>query len=136
MSIASSVPSAYKEGFMYSTQQRKNMRRSKKAITGTSAGQGSKLKGAPEPSRDVFVYRVEKGVEPKDIEEHMTTNHVTVRGVNKVSNDEAKYCSFKVEIKISDLNTVLESDFWPAGICVRRFYRPRADTKTNLETWE
>lgn len=134
-SLSSLAPSGHNEGFMYTGQQKKLMKKHKKSITGQGApGLGSKLKGAPEPSRDVFVYRVQKGVEAKDIQDHMAEQNIQIRDVKMISNEEAKFCSFKVEIKLSDYDTVVDSAFWPEGIRVRRYYKPRP--KSTLESWD
>ena len=129
-----SKPSFFEEGFEYTTEQRKRNKSQRKrtAVTGTSSS--SKLKGAPEPSRDLFVYRVEKGTEIGDIEEYLTSKHTSCRSVAKVSNPDAKFDSFKVEIKASDMSHLLDANFWPMGICVRRFFKPRVNNSAE-EIW-
>ena len=47
--------------------------------------------------------------------------------MDKLSKKEAKFDGFKIEIKLSDLHTVIESEFWPNDICVRMYYKPRND---------
>ena len=129
-SLTSNVsrPSATTDGFEYpSTYMKKNRR--KKHITGTS--RTGKLQGAPEPSRDIFVYRVSKEATETVIGEHMLEQNVEVRRVEKVSNVNAKYGSFKVELKLSDLEKVLDANFWPEGVCVRRFFQPRKSENHN-----
>lgn len=80
---------------------------------------------APEPSRDIFVYRVAKGTSEKDIQEYMADNNVNVRSIELVSLDVAKFSSFKVELRKSDLNRALEAEFWPTGVCVRKYFKTR-----------
>ena len=131
-SLDSSVsgPSAADEGFEYSTGQRRKKRRSKaRAIAGTSLQSGT-LRGAPEPSRHVFVYRVSKGTSDQDLGQFMSDGGVTVRSTERMSKDEARFESFKIEVKTSELETVLCSAFWPEGIYVRRFYTHRRKTET------
>ena len=129
------MPSCAAEGFEYSSDQRKRQRKknNKKVVTGTSREQSGNLKGAPEPSREVFVYRVVKGTEENDIQEYLEEKNIAIRGVQKVSKEEAKFVSFRVEIKVSDMKKVLDSDFWPEGIHVRRFFKPRSNTTE--ESW-
>ena len=50
---------------------------------------------------------------------------VQPRKVEKVSNIDAKFSSFKVEIKITDVEKVIDANFWPTGIYVRMFYTPK-----------
>lgn len=136
-SLASSGPSWYDEGFDYTGEQKKKkMKRVKnrKAVTGTSTMLSGKLKGAPEPSRDIFVYRVVKDTTESEIQDYIVDNNIAVRGVSKVSNTEARFDSFRVEIKVSDLNQVLNASFWPEGICVRRFFKPKPSNTPDL--WE
>ena len=117
------------DGALHTASQRRQARR-RKPITGTRAAMG-KLKGAPEPSRDLFVYRVDKLVTDEDISSYLSDNGVEVRAIKLVSNSESRFASFKVELKVSDINKVLASDFWPEGICVRRFYTRRAGNQGN-----
>jgi hypothetical protein len=119
-SAASSQPSGNQEEFQYPRYHR----RRKTTIRGTRAGSNIRIKGAPEPSRDVFVYRVDKGT--TDIEDFLTDNGINSRSVIIVSNNEARFSSFKVEVKVSELEKLLDPEFWPDGICVRRFYKPRS----------
>ena len=128
-SLVSSVPSHYSEGFEYPADQRRRQRKktsgTRKAVTGTSLVSSGKLRGAPEPSRDIFVYRAVKGTLERDIEEYLCEHKIAVRKVTLSSNEEAKFASFKVEIKASDMRTVFDADFWPIGICARRFFKPK-----------
>ncbi len=98
-----------------------------KAITGTKAVEGG-LQGAPEPSRDIFIYRARKHTTENDIMCYLKDDEIETRSVKKVSNIEARFDSFKVEIIISDMVKVLLLDFWPEGVCVRRFHKPRNDS--------
>ncbi len=122
----SSRPSAYRDGFEYPAAHRRKSRR-QKPVTGTSTVQGT-LRGAPEPSRDIFVYRVQKGNTSEVIHNHITSSDIEPRSVTMVSNSEAKFDSFKVVIKLSDMHKILSPDFWPEGVCVRRFFKPRNDS--------
>ena len=123
-SLLSSAPSMYDAGFEFPTEEKKKRRRinNRKAVTGTLKRSNGKLTGAPEPSRDIFVYRVSKGTSEDDIKDYIACSDISVRGVCKVSKSEAKFDSFRVEVKISDLHRLLDADFWPIGICVRRYF--------------
>jgi hypothetical protein len=121
-----SQPSQPSQGFQY---QRQRNKRKANHVTGTSLS--GKFSGAPEPSRDIFVYRVSKETTESDIEEYMSENEITVRGVSTVSHDTAKFSSYKVEIKKSDLDRALKAEFWPIGVCVRRYYAPK-----NSQSWQ
>ena len=136
-SLASNIskPSHFDEGFEYPSGQRRKNRNAQKKSTVTGISHSSKLRGAPEPSRDLFVYRVEKSTEVNDIIEYLSSKKVTARNVTKVSNSEAKFDSFKVEVKVSDMHVLLDEHFWPKGICIRRFFKPRAQT-SGIDSWD
>ena len=101
---------------------RKRMRRRAQAVVGT--GMSGSVRGAPQPNRDIFVFRVELG-DADGIKNYMTERNIDVRNIEKKSNDEAHLKSFKVTVCVAQLVHVLEPDFWPKGVCVRRWYQPR-----------
>ncbi len=71
------------------------------------------------------MYREAKDTPTTAISDYIIKHNVQIRSINQVSNDEAKYCSFKVEIRVTDMSKILDPEFWPVGVCVRRFYKPR-----------
>ena len=66
-----------------------------------------------------------KDTHSEEIKQYMVVTNVDVRSIECVSSDNATYCSFKVEIKVSDLSKVLDGEFWPSGVHVRRYYQQR-----------
>ena len=118
------------EGFQYTQEQKSRNRglRRKKFVTGTSAS--NTLQGALEPSRDLCVYRTVKKTEGKDISSYLCSKGIKERSVTKLSKAESKFASFKVEVQVSDMNSLLDSDFWPEGICVRRYFRPKEKSRS------
>jgi hypothetical protein len=105
---------------------RKKLRRRVAPIVGT--GTSDKVRGAPEPSRDVFVYRVQSDITVGDISSYVADTNVEVRNVIQKSQEGSKFMSFQVTVKVTDLNTLLQPDFWPCGVCVRRFRLARHDS--------
>jgi len=84
------------------------------AVVGTSSsGSG---RGASKPSRDLFVYHVLDG----NIQDCITEHKIEVR----ISKDASRLMSFKVIVKVSGMNTLLQPEFWPVGVCVKRYYMP------------
>ena len=73
----------------------------------------------------LVVHRLQNGTSEDNIKLYLSDNDIEAKGVTKVSNIEAKYASFKVEVKMSSMDTLLAADFWPTGVCVRRFYQSR-----------
>ena len=78
------------------------------------------LRGAPEPQRDVFVYRVNYGSE-LDIATFCKKKGILVRGCTLLSHPAAKFKSFKISVLLGQVNLVLNENFWPKGIKAKRF---------------
>jgi len=49
-------------------------------------------------------------------------NDAEVRSLNCISNENATFSSFKVEVRVLDLTQMLNPEFWPSGVHVRPFY--------------
>jgi hypothetical protein len=111
--------------FQLQRTARKKLKRRDAPVVGT--GRSDRVRGAPEPSRDLFVYRVQNDITANDINLYVTGKNVDVRDVIQKSKEGSRFMSFKVTVKVSDLNTILKPDFWPTGVCVRRFWEPRSD---------
>ncbi|ELT87934.1 hypothetical protein CAPTEDRAFT_193390 [Capitella teleta] len=82
----------------------------------------SSYPGAPEPVRDIFVYRLAKTTTVKEVKEYMETNNMDPVSIERVSKNEARFASFKAQIRVSYLPYELDQDSWPENVCVRRFY--------------
>jgi hypothetical protein len=117
--------------FEPSSYYKKKQRRKTRPIVGTGAS--NSIRGAPEPCKDIFVYRLASDVVTENVKCFMNENDVDVRAVVQMSKSESLFRSFKVSIKKSDLSKVLQSDFWPEGVNVRRFWEPR---KERPQSWE
>jgi hypothetical protein len=93
-------------------------------------GQAGVVRGAREPSRDGHVFRCEPDVEEHHIKEHMEAKSIVPRAVEKVSKETSVFHSFRVEVTLSQMSQVMTPDFWPDGVCVKRYYQPRRVTTT------
>ena len=125
-SIASSAVNNKKDdnsegNFQYPPYFRRKLRR-QHIVTGT--GPTSRLRGAPLPSRDVFIYRLNRDTSIQDIEAFLNEKDIEVRELDCLSHADAKYKSFKLSISVNDLNTVFSEDFWPMGVKIRKFRQP------------
>ena len=107
-------------------------RRPKRVVHGTSSS--TTLRGAPEPSRDIFVYRVDHDTSCTDITDHLTKYNVEPRKVEKVSNEKARFASFRVELRVRDMKPVLKSEFWPEGVNVRRFFKKSTNVPDDADS--
>ena len=79
---------------------RKKLRHRVAPIVGT--GTSDKVRGAPEPSRDVFVYRVQSDITVGDISSYVEDKNVEVRNVIQKSQEGSKFMSFQVTVKVTD----------------------------------
>ena len=127
-SLGSDAPSLHADGFEY--QKKEAKRRRRQVVKGKKSGEESGLRVAPEPSRDIFVYRLVKDTKEKEITEYMTKNKMAPRAVTKVSHEDSKLASFRVEVQASLLQVALDPDSWPENVCVRRFWKRSTDVET------
>ena len=88
---------------------------------------------------DVFVGRCSLDTEEKDISDYCSRNGVTVKKCQKITTISTSTVSFKVTVCASVRDSLLEADFWPQSIIVRKFYnrernrqrRPSLNASTN-----
>ena len=88
------------------------------------------FKGVSAPSRNIFVYRIEKDPPSEVIREYIVTYGIEVRSVAGVSSENVTFNSFRVEISVSGLSKVRNPDFWPTGECVGRLFVSRVSRQT------
>ena len=99
LSIASTKPSLYGDGFTYDKKQRRR-RKAVKGSKNASAG-AMGLEAAPEPTRDIFVYRLKKKTTVGDVMDYMTRNDMKPSQIDRVSHTDAKFASFRIKVKVS-----------------------------------
>ena len=109
-------------GFLYQPREVRRMRKQQRhsAVVGTREANG-RFRGAQAPSRDIFVYRVENDALESEIKCHVKDNGIVPRSVETVSHADAMHKSFKLTVSVNDMGKVLDADFWPEGIMVRRY---------------
>ena len=100
-------------------------RRIRQVLTGTAV-EGS-LKGAPPPSRDLFLYRVDKTTVADDVKSYLTQNNIHYVNVYQTSNAESKFKSFKITVPFNVVGKLMKADMWPEGIRIRKFIQPKKD---------
>ena len=117
-----------KEEFHQPKEQiRRQERKRRQIIKGT--GVSTRIKGAPPPEKEYFVYRVVKGTTVTDMSEYLTEKNIEFSSLEKVSNDNAKFCSFKLCVPFDSVGKITNASVWPEGISVRRFFkRPQNDS--------
>jgi hypothetical protein len=86
----------------------------------------STLRGAPPPSRDMFVFRVDKMTSVNDLKDYIIGKGCEARDIIIVSHKDSHYKSFKVTVSVTDYNNLMKPEIWPEGIMVRQ-YRVRSN---------
>ena len=99
-----------------------------KATSGTQT-----FKGAPVPSRDLFIFRVDPETEVADIRLHLENRELHVRSLEQLSHPDAKLKSYRLSVPVSEYRQLFSEDLWPSGVRVRKYIPPRreADNPTD-----
>ena len=94
----------------------------RKVITGNARTDQNHFRGAPEPGRDLFIYRILKDSSVKGLKDLVESQNVEVRSIQCISNPNPLYKSFKLTVPKSQLETIFNDTFpWPSGVRVRKF---------------
>ena len=120
------------EGFMMPRYQEKKTRQHErkrhKVITDCHKPGNDGFRGAPEPSRDIFIYRVHPDTSERDIEDGIRGRNFEVRDLVCISSEQSVFKSFKLTVPASQLSSLWTDEFpWPEGVKVRRFFPSRRD---------
>lgn len=87
------------------------------------------FKGAPPPCRELFVSRVILETEVEDIENLMKSEGNDDIKLTMLSNERARFKSFKMNLPLPDFCKVFQDSFpWPEGVAVCKFV-PRTQLK-------
>ena len=100
-------------------QIRRDRRRRQTIIRGKATT--DRFRTAPPPVRDFFLYRIDKLVSEDDIKDHLKQESIQCSAVSKMSNEYAKFSSFKVTVPITEVSKVMNGDTWPEGAMIRKF---------------
>lgn len=112
--------------FHQKQQKRRNV------TVGTGQQHGG-VQGAPAPSRDIVVERVMKTTSLNSLQTHIVRKGITVRSLELLSHEDAKYQKFKLEIPKYDLQKVYTCENWPIGVVVRPYFPPKKGKGGNVK---
>ena len=120
------------EGFMTHRYQEKKTRQHErkrhKVITDCHKPGNDSFRGAPEPSRDILIYRVHPDTSKRDIEDGIRGRNFEVRDLVCISSEQSVFKSFKLTVPASQLSSLWTYEFpWPEGVKVRQFFPSRRD---------
>lgn len=82
------------------------------------------IKGAPEPNRDLFIFRLDSDTTDTSLRKYITEKGITVRELELKSNAEAKFKSYRLSVPKTQFAKLLDGDMWPEGVGVRKFFVP------------
>ena len=86
---------------------RQHERKRHKVITGCHKPGNGGFRGAPEPSRDIFIYRVHPDTSKRDIEDGIRGRNVEVRDLVCISSEQSVFKSFKMTVPASQLSPLI-----------------------------
>ena len=95
--------------------------------SGRGSGSGSGLSGV-QRIFDVFVGGCDLETSDDDIKTFCSSNEVNVKKCESIPTKSEWYTSFKVSVLLSDRDKLLNADFWPRGVFVRKIFRARQGT--------
>ena len=105
------------------------MRQRRAAVVGTArpGAVGTKVMGAPPPSRHFVIERVLGDITTEDLKAHISfkNSDIEIRSLECMSHSEARYKKFKLEISVEDCQAIYNPDFWQWGMRIRPFVRKR-----------
>ena len=105
-------------------QYRRNLsRQPPKRMEGTASV--SNVKGAPQGTRDMFVYIVTQDTSDEALLSWIRKQHVNFIDFVKTSHVDSKYKSFRVTFNISDYFYLYNPELWPSGVCIGRYLPPK-----------
>jgi hypothetical protein len=110
-----------KDGFV---TPKYHIKKSKNIIMGNGGASGN-FRGAPEPSRDLFVFRTGKSTTEEDIKMHLLQKGTEVRDIKLVSHADSKFNSFKVTVCVSEVKRLMDAKNWPNGVGIRMYRTAR-----------
>jgi hypothetical protein len=96
----------------------------KQHYTGSANQRTGTFKGAPEPNRDLFIFRVMRDATVDDMKQYLASEGFHVKSLHLVSHPESKFQSFRLSVPASEFKDLFNDTLWPEGVRIRR-YVPR-----------
>ena len=107
------------------------VKKKRKALVGTGrpGAVGTKVMGAPPPSRCFVIERVLNEITGDDLMAHIKTKNseLEIRSLTCLSHEDSTYKKFKLEVSVLDCKVVYDPDFWQWGMRVRPYYRKKKE---------
>ena len=110
-------------------KQARNESRQKRVITGMC--HSDSVKGAPERTKDLFIYRVDPSTDLNHLRQDIQNRDFNIHNLERISKPGSKYSSYKLTVPMSQFGRLFDSDIWPNGLHVQRFVPPQKDRVNN-----
>ena len=121
-------------GYQLQPHQRKYQQRQQRKIVTGNITTSQAFRGAPEPSRELFIQRVSKNTTTEDVKQYVTNKSFTVREICMMSHQDAKYNSFKITVPVSEFTKLFDPDLWPSGVRIRQFRTHQSRKQDDVDT--
>ena len=112
------------------TRKQRNRRR---GIAG--CGESAEATTFHAADRDIFIYRVSSETTVDDIKQYLNKlkekrqMNITVKDLKCVSHPDCVVKSFRLTVPCKEFESLMKGDVWPPSVRVRRFIRPKSQTR-------
>jgi len=107
-SLNSGGVSEKSDGYRLPYQQRKKEQRKRRAAIVGKSDNGV-FSGAPEPSRDLFIFRVTPNTQTNDIERHLRDHQIEYRELTCMSHENSMLKSFRLTVAKSTFHDLFDA---------------------------
>ncbi len=117
-----------------SARQAKKWGHRKKPVYGTK--QDDRIQGG-KTEVDIFVFRVSKKIPAEKIKSYLTEENIEVESIEQASTDDvSRFRSFHVVIPRSQIDKVMNPEFWPNGVGCRLWgQRSKKRKSDDVQNW-
>ena len=91
---------------------------------------GNTFKGGP-TTRNELLIRVSRDVSEDIVKDHMNGKDLKYVSIKTVSNVEAVFKSFLINVEAWDYGNIMNPDVWPSGTRLRDFRMPQGGLRIN-----
>ena len=116
--------------YVLKQQRRQQNRAAKKEVISGSLRNHTSIRVAPEPNRDLFIYRVDTDTKVEDLKTFIAEKEYAVRSLEVMSKPDSRWKSFKLTVPLSQYSSLFDSSLWPEGICVHHFWNRKEHKST------
>ena len=118
----------------YTVVERKKRKNNKRnVIMGTSSKTNCAIKGAPEPNRDLFIFRLDPETTDESLKKYIVDNGISIKELELKSNAKAMFKSYRLRVPKSQFARLLDGNMWPEGVGIRKYFSPATDVE-NVKT--